>query len=100
MGAYNLTGGSSAVVNGSLVPGVRVGNYFPRPLSASGPGGSGVPAYPPQSSAPSSGTSGGSASAAAAQAAGNPWSPVTSPVPWLIAFFVVGGLMLRFVHHG
>ena len=98
--AYDLVGGSSSSVNGQLVPRVRVGNYFPRPLSATGPGGGGVPAYPPQSSAPSSPMGGGSGSASVATAAANPWSPVHSPVPWLIGFFVAGVLLLRFVHHG
>lgn len=103
--AFNLAGSSSSEVNGQLVPRVRVQNYFPRPLSAVGPGGSGVPAFPPQTTsgfssvASPAGTN--SASAASVKAAGsNPWSPVHSPVPWLIGFFIVGVLLLRFVHHG
>jgi hypothetical protein len=34
----------------------------------------------------------------AAAAASNPWSWQDSPLPWAIAFLVVGLLVLRFIH--
>lgn len=109
MASQVLGGASSAVVNGQLVPWYRQGNIFPRPISAAGPGGTGVPAFPPQTSGPGVGSSkvgGGSLAASVATAGGsasgstNPWDPAHSPVPWLIGFFVVGFLLLRYVHHG
>jgi hypothetical protein len=85
---------SSAIVNGQLVPQARSQLYYP---SAVGPIIQGVPSSPPQSSV--SGVSGAS-SDAASLAAQNPWSPTQSPVPWLIGMFVVGYLMLKYVHWG
>jgi hypothetical protein len=108
-GSYNLAGSSSSVVNGQLVPNIRVGNIFPRPMSATGPGGFGVPAFPPQTSGPgvSLGSIGGGSSSVAGVSSGNvasatnsPWNPAKSPVPWLLGFFIGGYLLLRYVHHG
>lgn len=84
---------SSAIINGQIVPQVRSQNYMPL---AVGPIIQGVPAAPPQSSSGGGYNSSDSGAAAAA----NPWSPVQSPVPWLIGMFVVGYLLLRHVHWG
>jgi hypothetical protein len=32
--------------------------------------------------------------------ANNPWSPTQSPVPWLIGMFLVGFILMRYVHWG
>lgn len=110
--SYVLPGQSSAVNNGQLVPWYRSGNYFPRPLRANGPGGisggaSANPAYPPQTAGPGyagrtggAGSSASGASQAATDAASSPFSPMKSPVPWLIAFLVLSFLLMRYVHHG
>jgi len=87
-------GTSSSIINGQLVPQIRSALFFP---TTSGPIIQGVPASPAQSAGGSSG-SGMSSNAAAAGA--NPWSPVQSPVPWMIGMFIVGYLMLRHVHWG
>lgn len=92
MAQYALLTGSS-VVNGQIVPTVRSSYYDPRSV---GPIIQGVPASPPQSS----GSGGSGMSDQAAQAGANPWSPVKSPVPWLIGMFVIGYLLLRHVHWG
>lgn len=86
-------GTSSAIINGQLVPQTRSWNFAP---TAIGPVIQGVPASPPQSTS----VGGGGTSNQAAAAAANPWSPVQSPVPWLIGMFAVGYLMLRHVHWG
>ena len=87
---------ASSIINGQLVPQTRSGMYTPY---AVGPVVQGVPASPPQS--PPGYSSGGSGTEAKAQAAGaNPWSPVASPVPWLIGMFIVGYLLMRYVHWG
>lgn len=88
-------GTSSAIINGQLVPQARSFLMFP---TAIGPNIQGVPASPPQSSG--SGGAGMGGDTAGEAAASNPWSPVHSPVPWLIGMFVVGFLMLRYVHWG
>lgn len=86
-------GTSSSIINGQLVPQTRSSLFFPMAI---GPIIQGVPASPPQSSG-----GGGSGMSNAAVAAGaNPWSPVQSPVPWLIGMFIVGYLLLRHVHWG
>lgn len=86
---------SSSIINGQLVPQVRSMLYA---ATATGPVIQGVPASPPQSSG-AYGSAGGLPDNSEAAAA-NPWSPVQSPVPWLIAFFIIGYLMLRHVHWG
>jgi len=87
---------SSSVINGQLVPQTRSGNYF---AYAVGPVVQGVPASPPQS--PPGYSSGSGGKDQAAQDAGqNPWSPVKSPVPWLIAMFLLGYVLMRYVHWG
>lgn len=88
-------GTSSAIINGQLVPQAR--SQFWMPL-ATGPVIQGVPASPPQSTG--IGGAGPSMSDSSAAAAANPWSPVQSPVPWMIGMFIVGYLMLRYVHWG
>lgn len=85
---------SSSIINGQLVPQARSMLWAP---VATGPVIQGVPASPPQSS----GLYGGAGMSDNAAAAGaNPWSPVQSPVPWLLAFGVIGFLMLKHVHWG
>lgn len=90
---------SSAIINSQLVPQTKTMWYTP---FAAGPVIQGVPASPPQS-AP--GFSGGSSSDDvhahnAKMAAAHPWSLVHSPVPWLIAMFLAGYLLMRFIHWG
>lgn len=86
---------SSTIINGQLVPQARSMLYYP---TAVGPNIQGVPASPPQTSGTGgAGMGGDEAGMAAAQ---NPWSPVQSPVPWLIGMFVGGYLLLRYVHWG
>lgn len=82
----------SAIINQQLVPQTKSMFYNP---FAVGPIIQGVPASPPQS--PPGYSSGSSTAAMAGQ---NPWSPFLSPVPWLIGMFIVGYLLLRFVHYG
>lgn len=86
-------GTSSSIINGQLVPQVRSMLYMPTSV---GPVIQGVPASPPQSTS----GGGGSMSDNSAAAAASPWSPVKSPVPWMIGMFIVGYLMLRHVHWG
>jgi hypothetical protein len=88
---------SSSIINGQLVPQTRSGNFFP---FAVGPVVQGVPASPPQSPPGYSGGGGGDRGASVTDAANNPWSPTKSPVPWLIGMFVVGFLLMRYVHWG
>ena len=85
---------SSSISNSQLVPQVRSAMYYPL---AVGPVIQGVPASPPQSPPGFGGGSDGSDKAAAASA--NPWSLTHSPVPWLIIMFLVGFLLLRYVHY-
>ena len=87
---------SSAVINGQLVPQTRTQNYTP---FAVGPVIQGVPASPPQSPPGYSGSS-AQGGGVASNAGANPWSPVQSPVPWLILSFLVGFVLLRYVHWG
>lgn len=88
---------SSAIINGQLVPQARTSFYTP---FAVGPIIQGVPASPPQSPPGYSASGGGETSDRGQQAAQNPWNPFLSPVPWLIAMFVVGYILLRYVHWG
>lgn len=89
---------SSNIINGQLVPQTRSAWYNP---FAVGPVIQGVPASPPQSAPGFGGTSaGGGTGGVAPNAGANPWSPVTSPVPWLIGMFLVGYLLMRYVHWG
>ena len=105
---YVLPGQASAVNNGQLIPWYRPGNYYPRPLRANGPGGissagSANPAFPPQSAGPGfpgANGSGGSGAIMAQQAGAAPFSPVKSPVVWIVAFLIVSFLLMRFIHHG
>lgn len=90
-------GTSSAIINGQLVPQARTQWWTP---VATGPVIQGVPASPMQSTGISGSSGGGVSNGAAAAAAANPWSPVASPVPWMIGMFIVGYLMLRHVHWG
>ena len=86
---------SSSIINGQLVPQTRTGLYAPY---AVGPVVQGVPASPPQSPP---GYSGGSDAGRNVSAmANNPWSPTQSPVPWLIGMFLVGFILMRYVHWG
>lgn len=89
-------GTGSYIVNGQLVGLPRPQLYMPM---AVGPIIQGVPASPPQTGT-GGGPSGYGASDMSAKAAGNPWSPVDSPVPWIIGFIIVGYLMMRYVHWG
>lgn len=91
--AYGLNT-SSAMINGQLVPQYRSWLVAP---TAVGPVIQGVPASPVQSTGAGGG---GPMSDTAAQAGANPWSPVKSPVPWMIGMFIVGYLLLRHVHWG
>ena len=88
-------GTSSAIINGQLVPQARSMLWSP---VTTGPVIQGVPASPPQSAG--IGGAGPSMSDGSAMASANPWSPVHSPVPWLIGMFLVGYLMLRHIHWG
>jgi len=91
---------SSAIINSQLVPQTKTQWYTP---FAVGPVIQGVPASPPQSPP---GYSSGSSSTQnmmdqkVQMAGANPWHPVHSPLPWLIGMFVVGWLLLRWVHWG
>lgn len=85
---------ASSISNSQLVPQVRSSMYYPL---AVGPVIQGVPASPPQS--PPGFSGGGDGSDKAAQASANPWSFTQSPVPWLIGMFIVGYLMLRYIHY-
>lgn len=90
---------SSAIINSQLVPQTKTQWYTP---AAVGPIIQGVPASPPQS-APGFGggsTGGGDVGSRAEQAGANPWSLTLSPVPWLIGMFIVGYLLMRYVHWG
>lgn len=91
----NGLGTSSAIVNGQLVPQIR--SFLYNPLAV-GPVIQGVPAAPPQTSGAGGAGMGGDEAGMAAAA--NPWSPTQSPVPWLIGMFIVGFLLLRYVHWG
>lgn len=85
----------SAIINQQLVPQTKAQWYNP---FAVGPVIQGVPASPPQSPPGySSGTDTGNKATLAGQ---NPWSPFLSPVPWLIGMFIVGYLLMRYVHWG
>lgn len=95
----------SSVVNGQLVnnftwsamkPSQAAAPYYqgngakPRTLmgygmGVTGPAGTGI-------------GGGGYASGAANDASAQPWNPQKSPVPWAIAFLIVGILGLRHVH--
>lgn len=87
---------SSAIINSQLVPQTKTQWYTP---FAVGPVIQGVPASPPQSPPGyGSGTSDGSDKAAAA--GNDPWNPMVSPVPWLIGMFLVGYVLIRWVHWG
>lgn len=88
---------SSAIINGQLVPQTRTQNYTP---FAVGPVIQGVPASPPQSPPGYSSGGGESTSSKAAAAGQNPWNPFLSPVPWLIIMFIIGWLLMRYVHWG
>lgn len=89
---------SSAIINSQLVPQTKTQWYTP---FAVGPVIQGVPASPPQSAPGFGGSSGGGeTSGRAADAGANPWNPVKSPVPWLIAMFIAGYLLMRYVHWG
>ena len=96
MGSYGL-GTSSSIINGQLVPQVRSSLFMP---VATGPIIQGVPASPVQSTGITGSSGTGVSNSAAAAAGANPWSPVHSPVPWMIGMFVVGYIMLRHVHWG
>lgn len=90
---------SSAIVNGQLVPATRTNNYYP---TAVGPIIQGVPAGPQQSAGNGyTGAGGGPiiGNGNAEEAAAAPFDFVKSPVPIMIIMFVVGFLMLRFVHY-
>lgn len=88
---------SSAIINSQLVPQTKTMWYAP---FAVGPVIQGVPASPPQSP-PGYGSGGAEGTDSRAQdAANNPWNPVKSPVPWLIAMFIIGYLLMRYVHWG
>lgn len=88
-------GTSSAIINGQLVPQARSFLMYP---TAVGPNIQGVPASPPQSAG--GGGAGMGGDQAGADAGANPWSPVKSPVPWMIGMFIAGFLLLRYVHWG
>lgn len=87
---------SSAIINSQLVPQTKTQWYTP---FAVGPIIQGVPASPPQS-APGYGGGTSTGDDKALAAGQNPWSPVSSPVPWLIGMFIVGYLLMRYVHWG
>lgn len=91
-------GTSSAIINGQLVPQARSFLMYP---TAVGPNVQGVPASPPQSSgAYGSGGGGMGGDDQGSKAAANPWSPVDSPVPWMLGMFITGYVLLRYVHWG
>lgn len=90
-------GTSSSIINGQLVPQARSSWWAP---TATGPIIQGVPASPAQSTGIYGASGTGANNSAAAAAGANPWSPVSSPVPWMIGMFIVGYLMLRHVHWG
>ena len=89
---------SSAMINSQLVPQTKSQWYAPFVV---GPVIQGVPASPPQSPPGYGGGSSGGTSGGVAPTAGqNPWSPVNSPVPWLIGMFLLGYILIRWVHWG
>ncbi len=87
----------SAIINSQLVPQTKTQWYAPFVV---GPVIQGVPASPPQSPPGYGGGSSGSAGGVAPSAGANPWNPVHSPVPWLIGMFLVGYILIRWVHWG
>lgn len=105
MGRMDYTTGlntSSAIINSQLVPQTKAQWFYP---FAVGPVIQGVPASPPQSP-PGYGTGSNAnygmsdMSGKVAAAGQNPWNPFLSPVPWLIGMFIVGYLLMRYVHWG
>ncbi len=88
---------SSAIINSQLVPQVKTMYYTPLVV---GPVIQGVPASPPQSPPGYSSSSSSMQSDNAPMAAANPWSFKYSPLPWLIGMFLVGYILIRWVHWG
>lgn len=86
---------SSAIINSQLVPQTKSLMYYP---FAVGPVIQGVPASPPQSP-PGYGSS-STQHDNAPMAAAHPWHYKYSPLPWLIGMFIVGYVLLRWVHWG
>src|SRR5260370_278079 len=86
----------SAIINWQLVPQTKSGFYYPFVV---GPVIQGVPASPPQSP-PGYSSSSSPQHDNASMAAANPWHYKYSPLPWLIGMFLVGYILIRWVHWG
>lgn len=96
---YDDVYSSSAIIQGQIVPQTRRGYYEETTyFNTVSPG------IPPGQSRAAYGMDGDLSGNTpehqqrVANAAANPWSPVHSPIPWLIGFFIVGILLITQVH--
>lgn len=93
----------SMVVNGQLVAMRQSDAYAPIVFGPTLRGGvTPVPNVPVNAYGPTGGAvltgSGNPASAGVQAASASPWSPVASPLPWVVLALVIGLLGLRYIH--
>ena len=96
----------SSVVNGQLVPTLTFRQVFPSQAAAPYFYGNGSKPATLAGFAPTGGIGGGPISTASGNGVGfadsaydgNPWSPTASPLPWAIAFLLIGFIGLRHIH--
>lgn len=93
-----MLGPDTTVVNSTLIPERSASAYYPIAwgnMRSTGP--MPLPGSIPASYSLGAG-GGGSNDAAVMQANAAPWSFRSSPVPWAIAFLLIGILGLRYIH--